>query len=439
MDDNKFVHGVHSSLLMLQSGKEFENIVEKFALLDRELELVGRFGLTNLHKHAENFVMRLLNLSYGYQLKNLNDRTATFPGLDLGDEKKSVGFQVSTQKDSAKVDDLLTKVIRYGHYTTFRNIFHFVLGKKQGSYSISTNTNGFFSFDPKVNIIDFTDLLKVIQQLTAEKLKAISSFVESEMPDFLSNISVNASGSSQEEDKATLIDIVESLDKVQMSGFEHWSMRVNVHQANFSVPELFRMMSNFYITIQRKNFLPIFNTAFQQSATSSLINYHQAVAGSVNRYSESFLQMKENSLILEYAQYQPKEDIILTTLNFEIGSLLSLLFMLHDALYKGFQVNLEIDLSTNGRLAFHPGQSIIQTQSSMSTHFMNPTVLRFSRVLTSIDNKTLVGILQKILDAFVGGHTPLNGYQPFLTLDQYRVEGFLNTFRSLHSKALNEL
>lgn len=139
-------------------------------------------GLTDLNKHCEYFVMHLLNLTFGYNLTNLNEEADNFPGLDLGDRKQQIAFQVTSTIRSDKVNETLSKCVDHGLYKVFKSINLFILGEKQGSYTISPKSDPYFSFDPGVNIIGFKELLRVVKKLKIEKLKSLQQFIESELP-----------------------------------------------------------------------------------------------------------------------------------------------------------------------------------------------------------------------------------------------------------------
>lgn len=75
---------------MIESGKLFEGIVEMLNNFRSEVQTFSALGLLNITKHSENFMKRVLNLTYGYELENLNKGKANYPGIDLGDTGESV-------------------------------------------------------------------------------------------------------------------------------------------------------------------------------------------------------------------------------------------------------------------------------------------------------------------------------------------------------------
>lgn len=96
---------------MIHSGKLFEEIIEMLTRFRSEVHTCTSLGLTNNNRHAENFVRRILNLTYRYELENLNDKKKNYPGLDGADEGEGVAYQISSTKKSEKIDDILEKCL----------------------------------------------------------------------------------------------------------------------------------------------------------------------------------------------------------------------------------------------------------------------------------------------------------------------------------------
>ena len=167
---------------MLQRGNYLEKINEHIAFLRLEIEQTASMGLYNLNRYSEDFVKHILNLVYDCQLENLNGEKSNFPGLDLGDKKKGIAYQVTSTNTRAKIDGTLANCIKYEHYKTFLVINVFITSKKKKSYKPMVNTLPFFSFDSKTNILDFEDILKSISFLKLARIKQIYDYILSEIP-----------------------------------------------------------------------------------------------------------------------------------------------------------------------------------------------------------------------------------------------------------------
>ena len=402
---------------MLESGKYLELINERIAALRTEIAQSGTLGLTNINKHSENFVRRLLNLVYGYKLKNLNQASTTYPGLDLGDETAGIGVQVTSEKSSDKVEDTLTKVIRYKHYNTFGKIKILMLLGKQGSYTIGIDTSSFFNFDWKKDVIDISDVLKDIQHLNVEKMKTIYEFLESELPQTI--FTLRNETDSQPIGTNHLINILQGLEKSGLTYYEHFRCTIHLQGHAFSVPQIYKDLLAYNNTQHKKLILFIFNNIYQKSITSkqALFRKDIAHAGASNHFKETVLEILPNKINFEFAQYKSDESL-LTNLMEEFYPIYLLLFFCN-AIYKEkeLHVNLDVDISTNGNLIFYPNSSLFSVKAGMNTYSLNPRQYSFSQSLNDIGNESLTILLEQMIHGFAASEIHF-GETPFLSINK---------------------
>lgn len=103
-----------------------------------------------------------------HNLINLNKKKKNFPGIDLGDERDRVAFQVTSTTDMTKVKKTLNQFKDRGYKNTFDELYMFTLINKQKSYSqqaIDDVTEGEFEFNAKEHIVDPGDILNKIKPL----------------------------------------------------------------------------------------------------------------------------------------------------------------------------------------------------------------------------------------------------------------------------------
>lgn len=92
------------------------------------------------------------------EFKNINTDTANFPGIDLGDKERHIGVQVTSTKTSKKISDSLDKIVNNKVDVDYNEIYFFILGKKQNSYSV--NFAKYDSLDcSESNIWDISDII----------------------------------------------------------------------------------------------------------------------------------------------------------------------------------------------------------------------------------------------------------------------------------------
>lgn len=164
---------------MLTRGHIIGKLIDDLSALQSQIEMRGQVGLFDLNKFCEDFIKEVLNVCYNYSLVNLNTERSNEPGLDLGDLKQKIAYQVTSTATSDKVNKTLLKVTddQLKQYTTIRIL---ILGKKQNSYhaidsSLMTRCNFNVS-----NIIDFSDLGRQIVTLKYADLYTLHQQFQSE-------------------------------------------------------------------------------------------------------------------------------------------------------------------------------------------------------------------------------------------------------------------
>jgi len=139
-------------------------------LLSRWISLIKlntALELYDVNKHSEDTILSILNQIYGYELVNLNDESKSFPGIDLGDEKKGgVAFQVTSRTDAKKIKDSLEQFVKNEYFNKYPNGIRFVVLSdekvKLGNIDFSRIYSG---FDPNEHIINMQKLLLEIKKL----------------------------------------------------------------------------------------------------------------------------------------------------------------------------------------------------------------------------------------------------------------------------------
>ena len=168
--------------MTLNSGKYYDSIIESLTILREEVKAKSKLGLLDINKHCEDFIKELLNKIYSYELINLNSEKNNYSGLDLGDEKNGIAFQITSTKTSDKIDHTLEMCLKEKHYEKFPIIKTFVLTSKQSTYALKTNTEPHFNFNYQDNIIDFDNIYYDIAKLDVDKRKSIFEYIERELP-----------------------------------------------------------------------------------------------------------------------------------------------------------------------------------------------------------------------------------------------------------------
>ena len=88
---------------MINKEVYLKTIAENLALLSREVSILNAVNLYDINIIAEDFFPGLLNLIYGYELKNANHLEKNAPAIDLIDRKNRIAVQVTSDNSSTKI------------------------------------------------------------------------------------------------------------------------------------------------------------------------------------------------------------------------------------------------------------------------------------------------------------------------------------------------
>lgn len=166
---------------MIKSGAYLDAIVEKIAILKTAIATNGKAGLLNIHKNSERIVAGLLNRIYKYNLVIF--KKPNHPAIDLGDEGRGIGYQVSSDSSLAKVENTLNLALKHETYKKFPVIkIVFTSQNQPKHYNIRVKTEPHFSFTSQENIVNLDDLVADIQAKDLDDLKDIYEFLRAEIP-----------------------------------------------------------------------------------------------------------------------------------------------------------------------------------------------------------------------------------------------------------------
>lgn len=144
---------------MISRGIIIGKIIDDLTTLKLQVETRNKLGQTDLSKYCEDFFKNLLNIVFNLNLTNLNQNRNNYPGLDLGDVKNKVAYQITSQKESIKVTETLKKITQ-DDSNFYKIIKIFIIGKKQKTYTI-TKTKNTNTFNECKDIIDIDELMTI--------------------------------------------------------------------------------------------------------------------------------------------------------------------------------------------------------------------------------------------------------------------------------------
>jgi len=197
---------------MVTRGYYIGQIIDELSSITEKVRNRAKLGLTDIHIHLENFYKEILNITCGLKLENLNEERKNNPGLDLGDNVKSIAFQITGTKGSEKINQTLKKAVKYG--TKFQRIIILTLQNKQDSYTIKLDLAEPWCFTDK-DIWDVNDILNKVMHLKIDSLQILSGLISKE----LAKITIELEIPDENGQYQTNIDnYVEHIPKERFSG-----------------------------------------------------------------------------------------------------------------------------------------------------------------------------------------------------------------------------
>lgn len=141
-------------------------------ILKVEIKDSGKLNLLDINVHLEDFFRDLLNLIYGWQLQNMNQRNLNAAGGDLWYDDDKIVIQVSSTTTKDKIQSSIDKLSAEqfaGYRFKFLRIDGDVIKLRKESY----NTHNDIVFNPSEDIIDISTLLKDITHLDIDCLRRV--------------------------------------------------------------------------------------------------------------------------------------------------------------------------------------------------------------------------------------------------------------------------
>jgi len=183
------------------------------------LRLSSSQGLTDANRISEDFFCGLLNMLFGYNLKNLNAQNKNQPAVDLGDAVKKISFQITIDSSSGKINETLKKFDAHNLKKDYDRVVVLIIGNKQRRYS-ATFVSKTISFSPEKDIWDLEDLMGTIRNCDSTKLAAVADYLEKELDAKIEGSSIDPTRISDEDIRKVLqavSDFVKN-DSANLSG-----------------------------------------------------------------------------------------------------------------------------------------------------------------------------------------------------------------------------
>ncbi len=156
-------------------------ITDALAILSRKVEIRASLNLTDINVCAEDFYKDLLNLAFGYKLRNLNESKPNAKAIDLFDSENRIAIQVTSTSAIVKTRKTVTKFIEKELYRDYDRLVILNLVRVTPHKEKSIGITGIFQIDTKQDIWDYNDLARKISSKDSATLKNIADFLHKEL------------------------------------------------------------------------------------------------------------------------------------------------------------------------------------------------------------------------------------------------------------------
>ena len=157
-----------------------KRIIEKLTFLKTQIELENVMHLFDNNIGLEDFTCGLMNLVYGYNLKNLNKNQMNYPGIDLADPILQIAVQVTVEKTKEKIQSTIDTLIKKEYMKHYKRLIIFLYADKD-RYNGEFETQNKFEFNKNEDIITVKKLLKDIDGCSDHCLKKIDLYLEEQL------------------------------------------------------------------------------------------------------------------------------------------------------------------------------------------------------------------------------------------------------------------
>lgn len=162
---------------MIKQEQYIKEVLRLLSILAEYLDTAGKLNLNDGSVISENLCEKLMNMVYGYELKNINLVRQNEAVIDLYDSGNRIAVQVTSNRKLGKVKSCLNAFMEKELYKKYDKLYIYILTKKQNSYSVAPVSKDGFSFHCKTHIIDKSDLVFKLQALPEPTIKEVSDML----------------------------------------------------------------------------------------------------------------------------------------------------------------------------------------------------------------------------------------------------------------------
>lgn len=151
----------------------FDNISRILAITRYDIEQHQVVNDLSLNIHGENYFRDVFNNVYDYNFENANFESSNKPCIDLIDKRRELAYQITTTKTKEKIENTLI-ALKKPEFKNYKIKLFFLLDKSKPNRETRNYFNEKYSINITENLVDYTDLIKDIENLETNKLIALN-------------------------------------------------------------------------------------------------------------------------------------------------------------------------------------------------------------------------------------------------------------------------
>lgn len=168
---------------MTNKQKYLQTIIRLLTSIPPLVQANNKLNLTDVNNFSEDFYKNLLNLVYGFSLKNANQFDSNAVAVDLIDLKNKIAVQVTSTSSLNKTQETINKFIERELFKEYDRLIIFNIGKRTKHREKNIGNECFF-LDTENDIWDVEDIIEHIKYIDeVEKVKNIRDFLVEELQD----------------------------------------------------------------------------------------------------------------------------------------------------------------------------------------------------------------------------------------------------------------
>lgn len=170
----------------MRKKEKIDKIAELFARFRAEVQNLNSLNLYDINIHAENVIIPILNLVYGVNLININNKEKNSSAIDLIDIENRIAVQVTSTATGEKVKHTIDEFIKGKRAEDFDTLLIYIITEKQKKYSdnifVLAHDNE-LDFSEK-QILDYSDILKELNSwINISKIDQLLELLKKEFCD----------------------------------------------------------------------------------------------------------------------------------------------------------------------------------------------------------------------------------------------------------------